>query len=520
MSGFDNTIFNQRERPLSADLNDLQSLAARSSLDAMLYAHAEDVLDGNDQPIDTAFLDVVLGGLQVVPLSAQTVNVLPGAVAQYSQVIPPVPNPAVDSFYRLGFLRASVSAPRPSGGADGWYLVRAQVTRTVTVTETRDVLNPATGQFEATPIPKRAEYSLTVEQEYVSSAGPGAPPSVPPQMDWVPLALVYRGASAPVAQTDIHDVRPRLRSVNNAREAISFADKYSINRSLLEVRGTSSKDGDARATLDFAADPDNAVVMVGNQGMIRSGYGNGTDWIMRTPAGGYSETFSRAAFGAGTFVIVGRYGEIQTSETGINWTRRATGEAYDLQALIYAGGVFLAAGSNGVVRKSSDGISWTTHSSSPHNISDLTYADGVFYASVSTSATVLSSTDGESWTAHTPPTDNAYLRSITYSPERKTLVALGPTEIIYSRDKGVTWVAVPTPDNVVTLNRVRAVSGMFVAIGSNYRVTMSADGSLWEPAIIRGSIALHALYQHPVHRTVFIGGDGNSTYYTPPLLPA
>jgi len=199
MGGFSKEVINVRERPLSTDINDLQSLVAREVLDTLRFMMATET---SGSPMLTTIQDVVLGGLIVIP-SSTSVSISPGAILQDSATVPDTQGP-LDSSYRVGVLRsaATVAAPAPVG--DTYYLLEAQVSLVTTLTASRDILNSGTGAFQATTVTKRQEYQITFQFKAGTST---AIPAV--DAGWLPIAGVFRpGGGGVVNQTDIVDVRP------------------------------------------------------------------------------------------------------------------------------------------------------------------------------------------------------------------------------------------------------------------------------------------------------------------------
>lgn len=202
MSGtIDHVQYNTRERPLSTDQNDQQSLIARTLMEALRGLHSRSNLGAGGASPSTSIRNVILAGLEVVP-SGTDVSIQPGALLQNSATLAPVPA-ALDSTYRMGRLTAASLVDMPDPVSNTYYLIEAQVRQQDTSSESRDVLNPSTGVFVATSVVKRRENDVIFQ---VVAGGASAP--APSGGDWVPLAVVLRPSGAPaVAITDIIDVR-------------------------------------------------------------------------------------------------------------------------------------------------------------------------------------------------------------------------------------------------------------------------------------------------------------------------
>jgi hypothetical protein len=199
MSGIDNEVFNNLERAVSADLNDMQSLVARFISEMARYGLASRTIGW---PTSEFQGPVVLGGLTVIP-SGTNVAVEPGMMAQLSATLAPTPGP-LDSPYRLSRLATPTVVTMPSPGTTTYYLIEAQMVEVTTVTTLRDVWTPPAGPFAPASVPKQRERRI---QFQVIAGNANAPE--PSGGDWVPIAIVRRpGGGGPVLASDIIDVRP------------------------------------------------------------------------------------------------------------------------------------------------------------------------------------------------------------------------------------------------------------------------------------------------------------------------
>jgi hypothetical protein len=203
MAGADNIVFNTREKPISQDMNDLQALDARTLASILRFATMSR-LSGLGTANDTEVINPQCNGLQVIP-NGSDVLIKPGYLLQESATISPVPG-ALDSPYRIALNHANMAptAVAPSPVADTYYLLEAQVVETTTLTESRSVLNPSTGNFVSTSVAKRKERRLvTAWRTGAANAYP-----LPTGGDWVVLAGVFRPAGGgAVLQSHIQDMR-------------------------------------------------------------------------------------------------------------------------------------------------------------------------------------------------------------------------------------------------------------------------------------------------------------------------
>jgi len=198
MASTDNIQINVRERPLSTDINNLQSMLGRTLLDVLQYAQSFRVIM---QPTETMGTNVILGGLQATP-NGSNISINAGALLQFSASLAPAPG-TLDSSYRVGINRIATAVTMPAPGVETFYLIEAQMVQVTTTSENRDVLNPVTGVFGATLVPKQIERQV---QFQLLTGGADAP--APSGGNWVPIAIIRRPAGGgAVVSDDIYDVR-------------------------------------------------------------------------------------------------------------------------------------------------------------------------------------------------------------------------------------------------------------------------------------------------------------------------
>lgn len=220
MASTSNEVINTRERPLSSDINDLQSLIGRDFLDTLRWLLSQPAFPAVGVSETEVSQNMILGGLAVVP-DGNNVAVSPGALVQYSSTLAPTPG-SLDSDYRLGVNRSATTVTMASPGATTWYLVEAQMVEITTVSASRDVLDTGTGTFIPTLVPKQMERQL--DFQVLTGTTTNAP--TPTGGDWVPLAIVRRpGGGGAVAVTDIYDVRKLAADLLKYQSSMLYEDR-------------------------------------------------------------------------------------------------------------------------------------------------------------------------------------------------------------------------------------------------------------------------------------------------------
>lgn len=185
MSGMDNEVWNTRERPVSNDHNDAQSLTHRSVLEMVRHMFNLRSFSLGLSVFEVP-RNVILGGLVVSP-SGNNVSVGFGALTQESATLVPTPS-TIDSDYRVGVQLGAVTVTAPAPGSDTWYLLEAQMTEVTTVSESRDILDVPTATFVPDSVPKQRERQI--QYQFIAGTTTNAP--VPSGGDWVPIAIVFR----------------------------------------------------------------------------------------------------------------------------------------------------------------------------------------------------------------------------------------------------------------------------------------------------------------------------------------
>lgn len=198
------------------------------------------------------------------------------------------------------------------------------------------------------------------------------------------------------------------------------------------------------------------IIAVGDHGSICSRIGSASQWTVRTPAAGFTDSFNGVAVGNFGTAIVGNSGEIQTSSDLITWTRRMNGGSH-LRAIAFAPattstGRFVAVGDNGDIFYTNiigsfAGATWNPANVNPvYHHRAIIYANGKFVTTMS-DGTIYYSTNGSSWT-------QAYTATIAGSAPAYLVRAL-------------------------SFNLALGFTALFTTSGSDIGIASSPDGITW-----------------------------------------
>lgn len=226
----DNLVITPRERPYSPDIMDMQSMISRVISDLMQFEHAAAFNTGS-LALSSANVCYGLAVSGSYGTGATFVTMSPGVLGQYSSTLSPLPG-TLDSKYRVGFNRNSLTINLPNPGVATWYLLEAQVQEVASYTELRDVMNTVTGQFVATNVVKRKEWTIKADAT-TWLAGTSTQIPTPTFGDWVPIcaALVQPGGTISVI-ADLIDMRPVAAARVPTRQGWSRSAKVPVLRTV------------------------------------------------------------------------------------------------------------------------------------------------------------------------------------------------------------------------------------------------------------------------------------------------
>jgi hypothetical protein len=210
---------------------------------------------------------------------------------------------------------------------------------------------------------------------------------------------------------------------------------------------------------------------------------DGRDWTLRQQD--HDSAFWGVAFGGGTFMAVGGYGDVFASADGDAWTKQPFPFRAYLQGIAYGNSRFVVCqGGGATAYVTPDGVAWDSYSM-PEGVSiaALVYAASTFVAvgqGPSREAAVCTSRDGRTWTLRSLGMPGR-LSGVAFGAGR--FVAVGydesdETGIVAISTDGATWTIRNVSDWM--LGKVAFGAGQFAAIGYPYGpILASSDGAEW-----------------------------------------
>ncbi len=215
----------------------------------------------------------------------------------------------------------------------------------------------------------------------------------------------------------------------------------------------------------------------------------GTAWTRSSMENKFSNSTALAT-AADRAVMVGRAGEIYTSNHPGAWQRVTTGTGETRAAVVFGGGRFVSVGSrtdpitntvNTPISYSADGRRWTRATTSTAlnaaNLFNVAYAQNTFVA-VGDLGRIFTSANGADWTSRTSGLTTS-LFAVAGGPAG--FAAAGSNGAIVSSADGITW-ETRASGTTNSLNSLTHGAGRFVAVGNNGAIVSSTDGATWTVA--------------------------------------
>lgn len=207
------------ERWVSEDFNDAQELGMRMTMElARANARHYQTTAGGSPP--TAPLRSHLAsGLNIEQTGGATITVNAGILAQQITSSPPlVPAPdTFDSSYRVGLNLSPLTAADPWDGTGSWWLLEAQVQRVTTLSEKRDIYNPAAVPPVFAPSAANLDkrYEAQVVTQWTKDPINFATLLPPNTAGWAPLGAVWRPAVfAAITDADVSNLSVQLEDIS------------------------------------------------------------------------------------------------------------------------------------------------------------------------------------------------------------------------------------------------------------------------------------------------------------------
>jgi hypothetical protein len=227
-------------------------------------------------------------------------------------------------------------------------------------------------------------------------------------------------------------------------------------------------------SLKFVLYAAGTFMVVGEWGQLYTST-DGITWMNNSSPGEIYCWYYSAAYGNGVYVVVG-YGRIILSSPDANsWTCRSWTNFHTLNTVTFGNGKFLAAGGKGTIISSSDAIAWKMNESG----SDAELFSATFgkdrYIVAGQGGTILTSPDCTTWTQVKSGTKNALL-GVNFCND--LFIATGDSGTILTSPNGDTWTSRIT-GTARRLNDAAYGSGIFCVVGKSDSILLSSDGSTW-----------------------------------------
>lgn len=183
------------------------------------------------------------------------------------------------------------------------------------------------------------------------------------------------------------------------------------------------------------------------------------------------------------WVAVGIYGQILSSQNGLDWKKEITNipETQDFLSIAWSGTTYVAAGYSsgeklgiGTIYSSRDGIEWVNRIDTLSAFRSVVWNGNLFVA-VNNSNLIYTSLNGETWNR----IDIGLLKSLNaVAWNGKAWVAVGSDGAILSSLDGINWVS-QLLEPKLSLNALTWTGHKWVAVGWDGFCVSSVDGHVW-----------------------------------------
>jgi hypothetical protein len=203
------------ERAVSTDVNNMQALINRQLAEVVrTSARALVVDEGNIAPTVTVRPHLA-SGLNVNQTGGTSIIVNPGILMQQVSPSPPdVPAPdTLDSSYRFGMLMAAEDVGDPWDATNAYWLLEARVERETTLSEIRDIYNPATSTFAPSAAALDKRYESQPEFQWTKGTAAALPATT---AGYAPIAGLWRpvGGGA-ITDIDVFQLIGQIDGLSN-----------------------------------------------------------------------------------------------------------------------------------------------------------------------------------------------------------------------------------------------------------------------------------------------------------------
>jgi hypothetical protein len=260
--------------------------------------------------------------------------------------------------------------------------------------------------------------------------------------------------------------------------------------------------------------------MTGNEQIIAAGHANGQEFLQFSPDGlnwaqtNISLTYfhaNRGAYGNGSYVIVGQYGNFVSPDT-TNWSEQGyfppppVGPTKTFNSITFSNNMYVIATTNSFV-VSTNGLPYTLETNALSANSVVTWSNT--FVGVGNSGDIYQSTNGVAWTQHNSGTSQN-LHCVAGG--NGLLVAVGDNGAIQTSPSGTIWTS-RLSGTSLALYGVTYSNGLYAAVGQEGTVVTSPDGFNWT---VQDSGQLNNLMSVTYGSAGFLAVGGSGTILSSP----
>lgn len=262
----------------------------------------------------------------------------------------------------------------------------------------------------------------------------------------------------------------------------------------------------AYATQDCAP---NKYLVVGGSGLIFAS-NDGKAWVEKDSK--TALVLTGVCAGPDGWVAVGEAGVVTSSVTGDIWEAGTTGAGTQLRGIVFAFEKYIAVGNGGAIYTAATRTgTWTARASGTVQTLRRIFATATEVVVVGDGGIILRSADGTTWLQ--PSTSFTGNVHILYDTDRAQWVAVDSDGNIGTSPTGAIWTARSAAAPAI-FNDVANFNGVYVAVGANGAIQISADGGVTWAARSSGVTDALQIVMANTAQVITMYGVGRLVYST------
>lgn len=269
----------------------------------------------------------------------------------------------------------------------------------------------------------------------------------------------------------------------------------------------------------MAAANKNAIVVVGNQGLVVTSADEGKSW-QRDKLPGWPELIGVTTCPDGAFAALAAEGQVWVSANdGGDWTRYALDSEEAPQAITCdpQNRIWVVGSFSSIFSSADAGVSWETSSMDEDTIfTNIQFVDTQTAFISGEFGTLLKTTDGGlTWVSMPALANDFYPQAMRFADSNRGWIVGLQGQILYTEDGGEHW-AVQQTDTHAPIYGIEEAGTKFFAVGGEGMVLQQNNGQQWTTLDHGQAIFLYLRAVLPVGKDkLLVAGQAGALYLLP-----